>query len=235
MDQAAPPRQRFELAAAVAVTAAGVGGMGVLGWFGQAWTPERALACAAAGALAGGLLQGGAVIDRLFSAVSFLVGGLTFAAASAWYASGRLAFLKLDLVVPFLIAAVPFGLSRWAFRGLAAPWSGRHTLALAAAVAFCGVAGGSAFLPPSSGETLSGEEARILPFEIGRDGKTITHGGATLREPEVLEIVKRLAKTHPGLKVRVRLPRGVDARAAAAVVIGAAMAQDLEVFTMEEQ
>lgn len=239
MDDASQ-KDRFQIAAIVAAMASGIGGMGVAGWFGEAWRPGSAMIAAVIGALAGGFIEASGLRNRVFAAASFLIGGICLASATAWYVSGRTSIIKIELLVPFAIALVPFGVARWVFGKLTAEpsdsWSNRHIGVLVATVIFCAVVGASAYAPLATASADAENAEKYVKHSLTLDFTTdarLHYQGESLDEAQLRALLKGVADAEPSTHVVVRIPKGTDPRVAIAKVLPTAMQLGLQVESID--
>lgn len=230
-------KERFEIAAAAAAVASGLGGMGVAGWFGEPWEPGTAILIAALGAVAAGCIEASTIRRGLFSAASFLMGGMVFAAAVAWYVSDRRSIIKIELLIPFGIALVPFAVARWGFKKLltqpADSISGRDVVVLACVLGLCFAVGASAYLPLTTAKSESEEHAeRSVTIDFTVEGSFL-YRGKTLDERQLKAFLESVAATEPSAHVIVRVPKDMDSRVGISKVLPTAMSLGLSVDSIE--
>ncbi len=232
---------RKKLAFTVAVMGAVLAGMGVGGWFGGPWSVTAAMILCALASVVAGAIEGLDARSRVVMAASYLVGTVSVAAVSAWYASGRSSVANYELLIPLAIGAVPGVIAHLLFASVLKARPGRfgagHVALVAGALLFCVgvyVTAQSTLTTEHELAVESIEENVMLVLESAVDGE-IKHQGNQLDDEALRELLAQFAAEKPRGQVTVVVPRDSDPHIGVAKVLPVAMPLGLQVSSTERR
>ena len=210
---------RFEIAGLVALVAAAVSGLGLVGWFGAPWPSLISLGLALAGGLAAGLIEGRDMAERLVKAAAFVSGAIAVTLATACYAGARTEMVSVELLIPMGAGLAVFAAARF---GLQALESRPQLLRLASLALLLGAPPASWVLLSQPIDRLQGqvEASRPLNLELTADaqGRFFFQGKEV--PAEKLEPFICGAGRDPRIReLRVLHPSEIDSRKLAAKIL----------------
>src|SRR5262245_15741787 len=231
--------QQYGVPLGVAGAAAGLAGMGLLGWFGSPWNLVVALVIAEAGAIAAGWLeariQGSGLRARLIAALTWSIFGVSCTAATVWYAEGRSSMMNVELLIPMAIGLVPFLVIRLVFWIMNRPrWStnpaprprsrvGVVDVAIALLVLAVPVAAWAVISNPIGGVQAKAERdhtRHVLTFQADGQGN-VTYQGEAVDRDAIADLCRQAAAEDPRTEVMVKTPKELDNGAIGKVGSGA--------------